>query len=123
MIAQIEGVPWAARFKPHPVLCCEIGKTAGDVHPAGKNHAFDLRADRRQRRADAVATIEQRREPSLRDRLARRGNERRKPPRPGIAAGIRRAGEHNRPIGAQRRRQRGNGVVERMDDNSDRLSV
>ena len=103
-------------YEPDAVLIGDIGEAAGDIRPSGEHHALDLRADRGQRGTDVVAAIEKCREASVGNRLARRGDERPKPAGTDITSGARRAGEHYRPVGLQRRPQRGNRLRERMDD-------
>lgn len=76
----------------------DVGKTAGHIRTAYENNTFNLRPDRRQRRADIGAAIEKGEESCLRDRLPRRGDERYEPTRANIAAGIRCAGENDRSL-------------------------
>ncbi|HYZ43129.1 MAG TPA: hypothetical protein VE687_21240 [Stellaceae bacterium] len=85
------------------MLAGEIGKSASNTCRAGEDYARDFGADRRQCRPDIVAAIEQRGIPRRWHRLTRRRDERRKPPRPGIAARIRRADKHNGATGSRRR--------------------
>jgi len=77
------------------MLASDVGEAACGVRRPGECYAFDLGADRRERRADAVAAIEKSGEPSCGNRLPRRGDERPKPARTHIAAGVRSAAEHN----------------------------
>ena len=44
--------------EPYTVLAGHIGEAARDIRSAGEHHAFDLRANRGQRRTDVVAAIE-----------------------------------------------------------------
>lgn len=103
------------------MLPCDVGKTAGDIRPTGERDTLDFRADRRQSGTDIVATIEKRGEPGLGNRLAYRGDKRPKPARTHITAGIRGAGEHDRPTSSYRGRQRGNRLSKRVD-NDDRIA-
>lgn len=97
------------------MLSCDVGKTAGDIRPTGERDTLDFRADRRQSGTDIVATIEKGGEPGPGNCLASRGDKRPEPARTHIAAGIRRAGEHDRPTRSHRGRQRGNRLNERVD--------
>jgi len=38
---------------------CDVGEPVGGILPADEDDAFDFRPDRRQRRADTVAAVEQ----------------------------------------------------------------
>ena len=60
----------------------DVGETTGNVGAAGEDDALDLGADRRQRRAGSLAAIEEGGEIGIRDGLARRRDERPKPPPP-----------------------------------------
>ena len=103
-------------YEPDAVLMGDIGEAAGDVRPSGENHTLDLRADRGQHGTDVVTAIEECREAGVGNRFARRGDERPEPAGTDITPGARRAGEHHRSVGLQRRPQRGNRLRERMDD-------
>jgi hypothetical protein len=105
IIAEVERARRVLGLEPHAVLPRDIGEAAGDVRAASKDDALDLGPDRRQRGADIVAAIEQRRELGLGDCLARRRNDRRKPPGAGIATGTWRARQHDRPAGSRRNGQ------------------
>ena len=94
----------------------DIGEAAGDVRPSGENHTLDLRADRGQHGTDVLAAVEKCREAGVGNRFARRGDERPEPAGTDITPGARRAGEHQRSVGLQRRPQRGDRLRERMDD-------
>lgn len=95
----------------------DAGEPAGCVDPADEDDPFDFRPERRQRRADTVAAIEQGRAPGRRYRLARRLDDRLEPTRTGITASIGRAGEHDATAGPRRRGQRSYRLAERMDGN------
>ena len=68
-----------------------------------------------------VAAIEEGKEPSLGDRRARRRDDLLEPPRTPRAAGLGRAGENYRPVGAYSRGQSGDRLSERVDDD-DRIA-
>ena len=106
IVGEVEGIRRPVRLETYAVLPRDIGKPVGDIRPAGENNAFDFRADRRQRGADIVAAVEEGGAPRLGDGLACRGDERLEPARTHIAAGIRRAGERDRPAGRGRQRAR-----------------
>jgi hypothetical protein len=95
-----------------------VGKTAGHIRATGENNTFNLRPDRCQRGADIVAAVEKSGAPGVGDRLTRRRDECREPPRTRISAGVRRADQHHGTAGARRGGQRRDRLSECVDDNS-----
>ena len=121
---KIEHFRWQLRQEPHPGWPRNVCEAQRDIGTPGKDNPLDLGPDRRQRRPGIIAAIEQRREPRLWNRLARRRNQRHKPPRAEIAASIRGTHQHDRAASPHHRCQCRNRVVERMeDDGGNRVSV
>src|ERR1700757_3316175 len=98
------------------MLPCNVGEAVGDVGPAGEHHPFDLRADRRECGADAVAAIEQGDETGLWHAFARRRDQGSEPARTRIATCTERAGQHDTATGSRSCSQSRDRVAERMDD-------
>src|SRR5438105_9991834 len=76
---EVEGSRGPFSLEPDAVLPRDVGETSGDIRPASENNAFDLLADRCQRRTDIVAAIEEGGASGIGNGLARRCDERPEP--------------------------------------------
>jgi hypothetical protein len=121
--AEVERCGEAVGFEPHAVLAGDLGEAAGDVRPAGEQHAFDLRADRRQCGAGLVAAIEDGRRAGLGCSLARRFDQCPEPAGAGVDAGFGGARQDDLASGARRCLQRADRMGQRVDDDDDSIGV
>jgi hypothetical protein len=119
IIFQIEGFGGALSEEAHIVLPRDLGEAPGDIGAAGKDHAFDLRPDRRQRGTRPVAAIKQRREMSVGHGLACGGDKPAVPPGTDVNSGIGSARKDYPSVETRRGTERADRVRERVDDDND----
>jgi hypothetical protein len=121
--AEVERSRRANSHETHAMPARQVGEAASHVGSAGEQHGLHLAANGGQYRTDLVAAIEDGAQTSIGDRLPRRLDHRSEPARPRPAAGIRRAREHDWPIGSFGCPQRGDRLVKRVDDDNGALGA
>ncbi len=104
------------RHEPSAALAGDVDEAFGDVRRAGKYDGRGAGADRRLGGAGIVATVEEGGELRCRHGRTRRRDERAPPAGTAIDRGAGGARKRDVAPGLGRRRQRRNGVGQRMDD-------